>query len=250
MNIIIRLVICLIIALVPAGAAAQETVLGSVSIDFKGRMQEVKYQLRMPANLSNDVVPVVVCLGGLPIINGEYVHSDTGECHFGQWLDFADEYNVGLLGVGFLFVEEDWPKKISYQYAQVWSGQALMEILEKLEDSFSLDKNELYMFGISAGAQFSVRFAQFQPERVKAVTAHAAGGYDPMVKSLPSKFLITVGALDNSEVSRVEFAKMFVEDCQQKSGDCALAIIPDIGHVQTEHQNHLSREFIKKVLNQ
>ena len=66
---------------------------------------------------------------------------------------FADEQRVAVLGLGFLFVEEDWETKTSYQYAQAWSGKALLEILKELSAQNPINPRELYLFGISAGAQ-------------------------------------------------------------------------------------------------
>ena len=161
----------------------------------------------------------------------------------------ADESHLAILGLGFLFIPEDWSKKASYQYPQVWSGKALLGILKKFSKEYPIDPQELYLFGISAGAQFSVRFAQMRPDLVKAVAAHAAGGFDLPKKFIPTKFLLTVGELDNKEITRLEMATQFAEACLKVGIDLRLKIIPGIAHRQTEEQNEMSRQFFTKILN-
>lgn len=228
---------------------AGETHEGEHLIDFKGRTQKVLYKYYVPENASQKQMPIVVCIGGLNLQKGIYAHSDPGECHYGPWLDFAEQHSVVMLGLGFLFDEDDWPKRQSYQYAQSWSGDALLEILNNLTQKYNFDIDQLYMWGVSAGAQYVMRFAQREPTMVRAVAAHAAGGYDLFEETISTEFLITVGELDNDPTTRLNFAKMIVAQGESKGIKTKLMVVPNIAHVQTEEQNKASRKFFLDVLN-
>ena len=212
-------------------------------VDFKGESQRVTYSIYVPPHEEGRLMPVLVCIGGLPMNGEDYAQSDAQECTDESWLEFADKHQMMILGLGFLFIEKDWPNNESYQYPQVWSGRALMDVLDIIEKDYPIDRQALYMFGISAGAQYSVRLAQQHPDMVKAVAAHAAGGFDPPKEHIPVRFLITVGEFDNQEITRLEFAKIFAEQCRVLGIDLTLEIIPGIAHRQTEAQNEMSRRF-------
>ena len=218
------------------------------SVNFKGKEQLVHYDLYLPKSSTSEKLPVLICVGGLPIIDGKYVHSDATECSGEAWETFADTHGLAILGLGFLFDETQWKGNKSYQHPKAWSGKALMEILNKLAISDNLDPNNLYLFGISAGAQFSVRFAFYQPDAVKAVAAHAAGGYDKPKKKINTRFLITVGSEDNKDISRVDWAKFFVERATKLGIYVKPVLVYGLGHSQSDLQNELSRDFFRQVM--
>ena len=220
----------------------------AVVIDYQGKPQKATYDFYIPPTENGGRIPVLVCIGGLPMDGEKYLRSDTGECLDATWKNFADKNHIAILGLGFLFMPEDWEARASYQYPGVWSGEALLKILDKVSEKNPVDFKELYFWGVSAGAQFSIRFAQMNPSIVKAVAAHAAGGYDLPTQYIPTKFLITVGRLDNKEITRREMAKVFARACRHQKIDLTLTIISGIAHRQTEEQNRMSREFFKKIL--
>jgi pimeloyl-ACP methyl ester carboxylesterase len=219
-----------------------------VVVKHNGRRQTVTYDHYAPAYKEGERLGVLICTGGLPMDGDKYLRSDTRECFGPAWTKFADDNRLLIVGLGFLFMPEDWEKKESYQYAQAWSGRALNEILERLGKAFPIDAHALYMYGVSAGAQFSVRFAQMRPESVVAVAAHAAGGFDEPKEYVPVKFLLTVGKLDNAEISRLDMAKEFVKLARKKGIDIRLKVISGLAHRQTEPQNILSRQFFQKAI--
>ncbi|MCK5581484.1 MAG: hypothetical protein KAJ18_09465 [Candidatus Omnitrophica bacterium] len=215
---------------------------GNVVVDFNGVPQVVTYQAYVPLHNEADVLPVMVCVGGLP--------SGPDECSDKPWIQFADKNKIVVLGLGFTFVKEDWPRKSSYQFAQAWSGQALLDVLDILEKIAPIDKNDLYLFGVSAGAQFSHRFALMRPDMVKAVAAHAAGGYGHPEEFISTKFLITVGENDTkagSGISRLQFARIFAAACEEQGVGVDLRVIPGIAHRWIQEQNIMSRQFFLKV---
>ena len=222
--------------------------LKQVSVEYNGKPKIVTYEYYIPSTADGDHLPVLICTGGLPMDGDQYLRSDTRECFSERWKKFADENRMAIVGLGFLFEPEDWPGKTSYQYTQVWSGKALLEILAGLSHEIPIDDHQLYMFGISAGAQFSIRFARMEPQRVKAVAAHAAGGYDEPQEYIPASFLLTVGKLDNKDIRRLDMAREFARLCKARRINVRLKVIPGIAHRQTERQNEMSRDFIRKIL--
>ncbi len=47
------------------------------------------------------------------------------------WIDFANKNNFIILSPAFRFDQSDWEKRYSYQYPEVWSGEALLKMLEE-----------------------------------------------------------------------------------------------------------------------
>lgn len=218
-----------------------------ISVSNESKTEKVSYAYYIPKLEINQKIPVLVCVGGL-LIQGEKSYTENKTCLSQSWKQFSEESKIAILGLGFDFSDQDWEKKRSFQFSKVWSGQALLEILEKLsKENLPIDPNRLYLYGISAGAQFSVRFALWKPEIAKAVAAHAAGGYDLPEKMIPTKFLITVGELDNQDVTRVEMAKEFVKAVKEKGIEIRFEIIPEVGHIQTNFQDDLSKKFFKEI---
>jgi len=231
------------LSVLAAASLAQAQPFPEILVDNQGVWQRVPYHIYVPPVPAGVKVPVLVCVGGLP--------SGPDECTGPQWRNFSNRNRVAILGVGFTFVPEDWPAKTSYQYAQAWSGKALLKILDIVgKKNPALDAQKLYMFGISAGAQFCLRFAQMRPDLVRAVAAHASGGYDYPKGYIPTRFLITVGELDNQEIKRLDMAREFVELCRQQGIDVRFEVIPGLTHRQTQKQDSMSRQFFFHTVKQ
>jgi hypothetical protein len=220
---------------------------GEYTINHQGRQQKVLYDFFHPNTDPKIKLPILVCVGGLASKDGTYIHSLPNECKTNQWKQFAARNNLSILSLGFLFVWDDWQKQTSYQYPRIWSGQALLDIITIIKEDFQL-KDELYLYGISAGSQFSLRFGQNWPQISKGVTAHAAGGYDWPTKFIPPNFLITVGELDNEGTTRREMAKKFTQMSESLGINIKLEIIPNVGHWQTKEQDMMSQEFITDII--
>lgn len=212
------------------------------------REQIVLYDLFIDPVIKESVNGVLICVGGLELVNDVYGHSSTQECRSEVWRDFARENHLAILGIGFKFDPQDWPTKTSYQYAQSWSGQAVADILNLLAEKEPININHLYLYGVSAGAQFVIRYAYLFPEQTHAVTAHASGGFDYPEKFIPTQILLTVGDLDNEDVKRRDNALEYQRLCEEFGIAINVEVIEEIGHIQTERQNQMSREFISKVI--
>lgn len=235
------------VLLIPPTLHAQ--IAGESVIQHGNKEEKVTYELYLPQKITKKKIPVLVCVGGLPTDGDKYLRSSTRDCIDDTWKKFADENQIAILGLGFLLIYDDWKIRQSYQFPRAWSGRALLEILEKLSYNAPIDRKQLFMFGISAGAQFGARFALLHPDIVRGATLHAGGGYDAPQSYVATHFLLTVGKKDqDGTVDRVEWAEYFHDVLREKGIDARLKIISDLTHHQTEEQNQMSRDFIKRYL--
>ncbi|HUI92511.1 MAG TPA: PHB depolymerase family esterase [Chitinivibrionales bacterium] len=182
-------------------------------------------------------LPVLIVVGGLNAKGHHYVT--------GHWREFAKENGFAIVSPSFCFNEADWQRQRSYQFPAVWSGQAMNDILDSLAKKGPIDKNRLYLFGHSAGAQFVHRFALLYPERCRAVAAHAPGGVTLPEATAPVRFLIAVGLNDTPE--RVACARRFAKACGEHGIQIDLKEFPGIGHQLTGEAIQMSFDFFARV---
>ncbi|MBU1430704.1 hypothetical protein KKF91_09130, partial [Myxococcota bacterium] len=86
---------------------------------------------------------------------------------------------------------------------------------------------QIHLFGFSAGAQFAHRYALTHPTQVRAVVAHAPGAVTPPGLFTPTRFLFTVGALDET---RLEEPRPFLAAAQSFKIDASLKVFPGLDH--------------------
>ncbi len=239
MNALARTVLLAALFLAAGSARGRAEDTGEVFVRNGGRLERVSFFFYVPERVSTARLPVLVCTDGVPSDGARFMEP--------QWKRFADELGFALLSLGFTFTAEDWEIRRSYQYPQAWSGRSLAMILRKLARTRPVNPGALYLFGVSAGAQFSTRFALLYPRRVRAVAAHAAGGYTRPARAVDFPVLLTVGELDDEEITRVSMAKAFTRSALRKGIDIKLEIIPGIAHRQTEGQDEMSRRFFASV---
>lgn len=109
--------------------------------------------------------------------------------------DYAQKNKMIILIPKFVQNNADMHQYKSYQYPSAWSGKALMDVLKKF-DASGIKTGKLYMFGFSAGAQYVLRFALWQPALVTACMGHAPGCLTKPQKQIGVKLFITVGEKD------------------------------------------------------
>lgn len=200
--------------------------------------QKVKFQYYFPDKLDTTITTlnIIVCAGGLNSTGNEFTGS--------LWIEFADKNKFVILTPAFRFNQSDWEQQKSYQYPDVWSGEALIKILDTI--TFDIPY-KLYMIGFSAGAQFVHKFALLYPNITEAVFAHAAGGYEYPYKYIRTRFIVSVGANDNQ---RIDNAKRFHQLCIDNTIDCELKIYPNLGHDFNSEQINAALNFFEKIKNE
>lgn len=149
-----------------------------------------------------------------------------------EFKDFAQEEVFIIVSPSFVFDERNWESRQSYQYPSAWSGDALLEIIDQFEKEQDIKTdNKLYIYGFSAGAQFSLRFCLWEPNRCAACAAHASGGSIVPTKKVDAKFFITVGTKDTERIDKAEAfyqnAKKLGIDITYKTYDTGHAITSD-----------------------
>ncbi len=157
--------------------------------------------------------------------------------------DFAEEEGFLIISPSFVFDEKNWESKSSYQYPSAWSGEAFLKIVEKVKNKFGLNISKFYLFGFSAGAQFSLRFALWKPELCSAVSAHAGGGTVIPDRFVDVKFFVSVGRDDKKRIGIVE---TFYKKAKELGIDVVYRQYSG-GHILPIYQIRDSLEFFKKV---
>jgi hypothetical protein len=114
------------------------------------------------------------------------------------WGKAARDNGWIILSPHFIFDERNWETAKSYQFPELWSGRALLDIMKDFSRRQHLTLGRSYLHGVSAGAQFVVRFALWRPDLCLAVSAHAGGGTITPKEFIPVRFFVSIGLLDST----------------------------------------------------
>jgi predicted esterase len=164
-----------------------------------------------------------------------------------RWRRFCLENRCALIAPGFVHNEADWRARRSFQYPGVWSGEALVSILEAEAQNADIDPGGVFLFGFSGGAQFAHRFALLYPERVVAAHAHAAGEYTLPTRRVSPSFLISVGSADDI---RIAGAREFVRASEKRGIDVEFYLVDDLGHALDERVRSRGEGFLAAKMEQ
>ena len=120
--------------------------------------------------------------------------------------DLAEQEGFTIIAPTFLFDKTNWDSETSYQYPKAWSGQALINIIDEFKFKKGINSGKLYIFGFSAGAQMTGRFACLYPELVSAAAVCGSGGPIGPFRPMDVKFFVGLGNKED------EVRKMVAED--------------------------------------
>jgi pimeloyl-ACP methyl ester carboxylesterase len=219
-------------------AAAEIPLRGTIpTVDVTNRTLEYYYYVP-PDSIGVPQRPVLILVPGLSGSGRLFV--------LGRWRKFARENGFTIISPSFRFNSEDWQKQKSYQFPAIWSGQAMLDILDSVGKIHPIDKYSLYLFGHSAGAQYVHRFALLHPERCIAVAAHAPGGITYPDRFVPVKFLLTVGQDDKD---RIEGTRHFADSCRTFNIAVDYKEYPGVGHALCDDAVFRSQELFVKEKN-
>ena len=199
---------------------------------------DLEYYYYIPPTIaenSQTPYPALVMIPGL---------SKRGE-HFvtRKFKRFADAENFIIVAPSFVWDEENWDSRASYQYPSAWSGNALLDIINQLEKKTNVTISESYLFGFSAGAQFALRFCVWKPDMCVACAAHGSGGTVMLDRTVDVRFFVTVGSRDTL---RIEKAKAFYNRAQDLGIDAQYQEY-NAGHSLTSGQIQDSLDFFKGI---
>lgn len=181
--------------------------------------------------------PVLVCVPGLSGRGENFVTS--------VFKEFANKERFVIIAPSFVWDKANWSARKSYQYPSVWSGDASIKIIEKVKKKYGLHIFKLYLYGFSAGAQFSLRFALLKPELCIGCAAHAPGGTVIPERKVPVKFFIAVGTKDITRVPKVDTFYYYAK----KLGINVIYKKYEGGHSLTSEQITDSLKFFKDIRN-
>ena len=179
--------------------------------------------------------PLLVAIPGL---------SGGGKAFVGKaFKDFADREKFIIVAPSFMYDEKNWESEKSYQYPAVWSGNALLAIVNQLKNKNGLNLSKFYLFGASAGAQFALRFCLWRPNLCAACAVHASGGTVEPDRKVKVRFFVTVGTRDTPE--RIEKAQSFYQSAREYGIDVTFKQYPT-SHALIPAQIEDSLVFFKK----
>lgn len=171
---------------------------GSVQTDNYAN-KTLEYYYYIPSSVldgSAAAYPLLIAVPGLSGRGENFVSQDMK--------DFADENSFAIISPSFQFDEQNWDSQRSYQYPWVWSGNALVDIVEQVESDNGITFSDWSLFGFSAGAQFSLRFCMWQPDLCAACAAHGSGATVIPEDYVDVEFFITVGSQDTSRIPKAQ----------------------------------------------
>ncbi len=211
---------------------------GRGSIATEGRSNEnVEYFWYIPARpLFDQDLPILVVVPGLNGSGSAYIQ--------GPWRQFARENGFVIISPTFTHDDEDWQKEQSYQYAPTWAKEVMLQAIDELGEKVRLNKNNLFLFGVSAGAQYAHRFALWRPDICKAVAMHAPGTVMLPQKRIPVQFFISIGQMDST---RIDGVREFVKVAQDLGISVIYKEYPGMGHGLVEDQVQRSLAFFQSL---
>jgi pimeloyl-ACP methyl ester carboxylesterase len=175
-------VLLALFAVHPGTPASTEGLLREVRVRTASRLNpDVVFHYRLPGAKPYAGVLVVV-----PGFNGDgrdWLRDGGG------WAEFAEQEKLVLVAPTFKTNEEEIHARHGYYYPEEWSGKATLETLDRIHRETGVDVRKVLLFGYSAGAHFTHRFANWRPDRVRAFVAYSAGWWDapsPALRGVPA----------------------------------------------------------------
>jgi dienelactone hydrolase len=137
----------------------------------------------------------------VPCFNG-----DGAQMLDARWKVFAEKNHLVLLAPSFRAKGDENNRGKGYYYPEQGSGEVLEKALRELKRRTGADTDQVLMFGFSAGAHFSHRFALWKPQRVKAFVAYSAGWWsEPSAELAQVPALILCGEADERYSATYDF---------------------------------------------
>ena len=156
-----------------------------------------------------------------------------------QTFDFnrlADRHSLFLLSPSF--------RDREYWEPERWSGRTLLAAVAKLEKTYRLNPQKIYLYGYSAGGQCSALFYDWMPDRVAAWAAHACGVYPFEIKHVSAPALITCGVRDSD---RLRISRLFLYRYREAGGSLLWKTYPG-GHELNPEALELARAWFDAIL--
>jgi poly(3-hydroxybutyrate) depolymerase len=154
--------------------------------------RKLRYYYFIPHSVVGETrrVPLLVAV---PSLSGNGMQFVVGT----GFTEFVEKNGFVMIAPTFIFDSKNWATKSSYQYPSAWSGDALVRMVGQFEKEHKISVSKYYLFGFSAGAQFSLRFCVSNPELCAACAAHSSGGTVTPKEYIDVKFFVSCGRQDS-----------------------------------------------------
>jgi len=157
------------------------------------------------------------------------------------WRRFAEERRLMLVGLSFASEMDAIHDGTGYYYAAKGSGKLLLDALDRL----TLKPLPVLLYGFSGGAHFTVRFAEWKPERVAAWCAYSIGsGDDP----LPSPTMPTGMVACGEEDGLLGFSLFYFKQGRAIGRPWLWVGIPKNAHAPDRRVVFFAREYFAALL--
>lgn len=160
--------------------------------------------------------------------------------------DLAQREGFVIIAPSFMEDSANFDSGTSYQYPAAWSGDAFNKILDDITSKQKINYKGLYLFGLSAGAQFAERYSVLYPYKVSACFICAPGGVTLPDRAQKTKFVIAIGT--NDEDVRKETAADFYNTAQRLGIDAQYKQYP-IAHALSQDEINDAATFFRIVKN-
>ena len=158
-----------------------------------------------------------------------------------EWIDFAQENKLILLGLSFASNVEDLKNGRGYYYPSKGSGKLLLDGIKQIY----FKEIPIFLYGFSGGAHFVARFAEWVPDRVAGFCAYSAAWWDDP-KSLKNAPLGIIACRENDE--RLGASLSYFLDGRKLNKKWVWVKIPDIGHSRSAKLESFVRDFFKCII--
>lgn len=115
---------------------------------------------------------------------------------------------------------------------EIWEMQfnMLKELLDEIEDNYSIDKEREYLTGYSLGAYGTWNFAILNPERFAAIVPVSGGAISPKKAMSLKQLPIWVAHGDNDTVVEFEESKRIVDCLEKYNPNTIFKVYKGAGH--------------------
>jgi len=221
---------------------------------------EVKFFYRMPLAADGNRPYRALILGaGTNAEILSYFQAD------GDWVRFADKYNLVLIMPQFRATSTNqyWTKGDVYSYygfAQVWSGQALLDGLDKIAEQCAIPEDHLLFYAYGTDGGYALRFARWRPDLVAAVAVGRPSKYGtprfaepelrPMSELKDTAIYIGASEFDDErkKANRYGVAVHFATLLQAADAPVEWKNYPDLTPPTAQELESDAREFLAKQL--
>lgn len=173
-----------------------------------------------------------------PLFIGIHGVGETGRDCWSSWQEFADDYGFILICPSLADETGGW--------LQADGEEKLIDIINSVYREANV-RNQVFLVGFSAGAQFVQGFAFSHSRFVSGVSVLSSGNfYSPPANTSSIPFLVIVGEIDND--SRVEGARQFADNLKNLGYLSQFHLLPDVAHEMSPEARKLTIAFFNRVL--